>query len=263
MDPNRPGTEILSQIRSIQPLVRAVMLSGKAKSADYQAAIREGFNDFVDKVDVERLAEVVRQQYEEYLLVCARSAERAPTRLLAKRHYGPSILGPAMRAELLRMDSSISERDLPIAERDWTTIVKIDAGQTRRVLLSQTVERSLLVESETIDKLSASAALKDGILSELRTSIEQSVRSKAASQWRETDRREVEETFTLTEEGVRSREYQRAPVYHRYTAHVRISCECCGVQQHSLVPVLIWSGRFSYRQVDFREDGTVATHITG
>ena len=260
--PPDTGTRVFHELRKINPLLRGVMLSGQAAAADFQQAIREGFSDYLDKNEVARLSEVVRVQYEEYIISLAEHVRRAAPLLVRAERRGFSLRGPSVNFEVFLFPMVRDVTGSSVTLDQWELLVDLDIGQTKRAQITRTVETSVVVESEAMAKVGANAGLQLEAVAELKQSIEHSARARHMVTRSGSSESIREETFTLpigtsvAGVGVRHRRFLRAPLYSRTRCLVRVGCTCCGMTQFFNLPVLSWTGEFATKQVDYLEDET-------
>lgn len=166
-----------------------------------------------------------------------------------------------------------------VLEEQLKTVIRLHAGETKRTAYTIAHEAEVILEHEeqikaTLStqydtKASAAAAVKLEMASQLKWALESSLRQRY--QTRRLDRTEevVEETHSLPAEvagsgpQVSARHLQKAPVYERIRVIARTTCECCGIQQYDSYIVLVPTGEYQTRQVDYLDDNTTRTTLTG
>ncbi len=261
------GTELFAEMARVDPRLRSIMLSGRAQGMDYQEAIRLQFNAFVDKNEIGRLSDVVREQYDSWLVAAAQEKSAKPQKFGEYRH-GFSWRGPTVTFELLGFDEATESDDRVILADSWRTVAKVNAGETTTVSVKHTVEEEVVVEREELAKAATGLSLRLQVLGQLSQQIETSVKDRSSARRKVGAEVHLSKTYAL--EGpakgrrvVRARDFQVAPVYQRKRAVIRVICGCCGMAPLVRIPVLSWSGRFATQQVDYYDDNTSQAFRTG
>jgi CheY-like chemotaxis protein len=259
------GTDLYRQIRDVDPRIRAIMLTGEADVAEVGAAVTLGFKDYLRKADVRRLPDRVLQQYAEYM------SEAASEGLSQVR---PVLFARGARTWFRRRGGGrVEYRLLGIRQveagysppAEWVTVLTLHTGQTERLEYSFEVERTLVLERETTDKLTSRLGLsnKDVVVLEARLETELSERHRKTSTVRARQTRTIERTFQLPAEPtdpnqlhVQLRRIQQAPVYERIRADLLVSCECCRLQNVVRIELLWLTAKRALRREDRLSDGS-------
>lgn len=261
------GTELFAEMARFDPHLRSIMLSAQAEGMDYQEAIRLQFNAFVDKNEIGRLSDVVREQYDSWLVATVQQRQ-ANAQKLGEHRYGFSWRGPTVTFELLGFDDSKESDERFTLADSWRTVAKVNAGETATVSVKRTVEEEVVVEREELAKATTGLSLRLQVLGELSQQIEASIKNRSSARRKLGEEVSVSKTYMLeppTDGGraVRARDFQVAPLYQRKRAVIRVSCECCGATPLVKIPVLSWTGRFKTQQVDYYDDNTSQVFATG
>lgn len=276
--PKMSGTELFVRLRESDPHLRAILFSGQAQLEDYSTAAHEGFLELVDKSDLARLPKLVSDHYAHYLAEVANNTYRS-AELLKVIRTGFSFRGSKVTFDLMEVKDAPGVDQTIALENEFRTFVQLAAGQTKQSTYTETRELEIVVEYErqvkatlgaqTDAKTSASTPIKFELSSQLKSAIESSLKEKYNVRARATAQREISDTYVVPAETpgvspyVTSRQLQRAPVYERKRVLVRTTCDCCGCQQYDSFNVLIPTGDFRTRQIDFMSDNTSRTIVTG
>jgi YesN/AraC family two-component response regulator len=265
--PRKSGTDLFRELREIEPDLRGILFSGKAKFEDLTVAIRDDICEFINKNDVAKLPERVMAHYFDALADISQRAAKNPTRLSDYRS-GFSWRGPRVQLELLSIMQAPEEEKV-VLDADFKTFLRLDVGETKKESASVRLSSEVLIEQESVSKLSSSAALKYSLISELKAAVETSQREAVKERVSQATERVTEQTYTLppdpawVEPSVRARHLQAAPIYKRVRMLVRTNCECCGMTRHESIYALVPTGDIRTRQVDYLSDNTTRIITTG
>jgi CheY-like chemotaxis protein len=261
--PLKLGTDLFLELTAIEPDLRGILFSGKVEAKDLQEAMKNKFCEFVNKDSVAELSERVREHYFEALADIAKRRSESPVPLSDYRS-GFSLRGPKVHLELV----SITESPGDIwAEEDFRTLVKVDIGGTKREVNTTRREFEVVIEQESISKVSSNAEFKFEVMSKLQTAVEHSRRKNYKRRASQAIEKAAEATYTL-ESGtgnstVRSRHLQAAPIYRRVKLLLRTQCDCCGSMKYEAVYALVSTGDLHTRQIDYLSDNTQEIFDTG
>ncbi|MFF4509134.1 response regulator [Streptomyces sp. NPDC001401] len=263
--PLKLGTDLFLELASIEPDLRGILFSGKVEADDLEEAMRNKFCDFVNKDKVAELSERVREHYFEALADIAKRRSENPI-ALSNYRSGFSLRGPRVHLELI----SITESPEDIwVEEDFRTFMKVDIGGTKREVNTTRRELEVVIEQESISKLSSNAEFKFEVMSKLQSTVEHSRRKNYKRRASHAIEKAAEETYTLESNpaagngSVRSRHLQAAPIYRRVKLLLRTQCDCCGSMKNEAVYALVPTGDLRTRQIDYLSNNTQAIFDTG
>ncbi len=250
------GTAVYQQLRRVSSDVVGVMLSAEAKLGDAGEANRLGYEDILDKAQVEQLPGTVRNIYFRQL-----------ARVIGEASVPAREVVPYRRRLGLRHRPSISLVSLDLldaeftADGDWKTYLQVSAGQTesKEVVLSFQKRVQLSRESKAVVKSSLGAKVAGLLEAQLEGGAEEALREIVDLTTALTKRIVVTHSLPQPEqidaEYVRARNYQYAPVFRRLRGVLLASCrECTGRSLH-VVEVLAATGRYASRHVDILASG--------
>lgn len=257
--PKRDGTELFKDLKKIDPLLKAIMLTGEADAQEVGAALNLGFSDYIHKSEVENISPRVLLHYCSYHIDVAERSSMANKALYTVKH-GPFWARETIDFFLISADL-IDEQY--VTSNNWKTIVKIDAGErTKRTISKQKISR-LMIEEEEKAKLHAGVGVKVPIIEGLTAKIEETIENKfkATSSMEDSSTDTVEREFKLPDEPgdpqslhVKSRQYEQAPVYHQIRLIIRKVCSCCNSSDIFVLNVNLPTSRVATRQIDFMSD---------
>jgi len=266
--PKKDGTELYRDLKKVDPLLKAIMLTGEADPQEVGDALKLGFSDYIHKSEVENLAPRVLQHYCSYHTDIAEQSNVAQESIFS---FSKGLLWEKYRIDFALI--SAKSLDVEYSPDDlWITIVKIDAGERKkRTVIRQDTER-LLIEIEEKAKLSASVnagiSVVDSLTVKIESTLEEMFRGKVFEEKLTADT--VEREFKLREEPadpetlhVKSRQYEQAPVYQRIRVLIGKTCSCCGSTDILTVNVNLLTSKIATRQIDYMNDGTKRIIQTG
>jgi CheY-like chemotaxis protein len=267
--PKMTGTVLFERLKAIEPDLRAILFSGEAEREDFAEALRARFFDALDKNEVSLLPERVRQLHLEAIADIATRQYTDSERIGVRR---PSLLArrPRVTVDLLSFEDAPGTPKEIWLESELFTAVRLEGGQTRRVSWTKIHESEKIREEQVqlnrsqtsgmTGGLTVAAPLKTSIGLQLQAKLESSLRTRAQERHLVRYESMEEETFELgapvTDSDPRAREIQRAPIFRRMRAIIRIRCECCNSDKYEIVNVQLFTGRYHTRHVDIRSDGT-------
>ena len=266
--PKKDGTTLYGDLRLIDPLLKAVMLTGEADAQEVGEALNLGFSDYIHKSDVDEIIPRVLLHYCSYYTDIAEQLE-AQSDVIYTFHRG--LLWERYRVDFSLISASLLDDQYSPSD-SWKTIVKIDAGErAKRIVTRQKVQR-LVIESEEKAKLSAGVNAKTPIVEGLTAKIESVLEEK----FKETALREesasdsIEREYKLPDEPddpgilhIKSRQYEQAPIYHQIRLVISKACECCKSSDVFVVSVNLLTSKVATRQIDYMSDGTKKVTNTG
>ncbi len=258
--PKRDGTALFGDLKQVDPLLKAIMLTGEADAQEVGEALNLGFSDYIHKSEVDTITPRVLLHYCSYHIDIAEQST-IKNKSLYNFRRGPFwdrqtidfflVSADLLDAEYVRSDS-------------WRTIVKIDAGErTKRTISRHKVSR-LVIEEEEKAKLYAGVSAKVPIVEGLTAKLEETIedRFKTTSMSEESTADTVEREFKLPEEPenpqalhVKSRQYEHAPVYQHIRLVIRKKCSCCNSSDVFVLNVNLLTSKVATRQIDFMSDG--------
>lgn len=118
------------------------------------------------------------------------------------------------------------------------------------------------IAAKTGSKSAAAIPIKWEIAVQLRSTLESALRQKFQQRGLERSENLDEETFSLPAQAggdqlsVRALEVQKAPLYQRKRALVRVRCECCGMERYDSFNALIFISGYRTRQIEYLSDNT-------
>ena len=244
------GTELAAEIREIDERVRVIILSGESDVRDYQKSNELRLRHLV-KGDDEALLREIRSARQQYLLDLERKAESEAE--VIGRYRPWRLVGPAVVFKML-VEEYVSTT--PEAEdKDFTTLVRVNAGQVVTETVTSTVGHEIEIEEESTRQLEATGLFRDIVIAQLTTSLKSSIRERGRTKVTQQEQHSGEQRFEVPEkdlaEGVVGYAIQEAQLYHRKRALIQVTCDCCGHQDVVTVGFREPSGQVRQRRIDY------------
>jgi len=257
------GTKLFRQLRKRDPDIRGLLFSGEAKSEDLIEALDEDFVSFLNKNNIAELPERVLSIYGEYLAdIAQRVADSPPAKEVIKRRF--SARGRTVRYDVLTVRPATGAGEEEIVREDrYVTVLKLNAGQEKELSVEAGRTTEVIMERESSTKLRLASAAEIKALTKLESAVESVVKVREARREQAHVKAGEREKYFLPADpaggstrSVRARHIERAPVYRRERAVVRVTCECCGIARLEPVNVLVPTGGFRERHHDYYSDNT-------
>jgi len=255
--PKRTGTALLADLRKINPLLKAIMLTGEADLSEVGAAMALGYSAYLNKTSVAELPGCVVQQLAKYHVDAAGSEFNHIT----DRDIVASFnIGRFFRSQkiLVRAISECVIDEAHIFVDDWKTSTQIRAGETLKVReVMKFEERAKFdetIESKLLGRFSSTAAIRplsleiSGYISSKNSQTFESIKSYS---------KEIEREYSLPKEPekpdanfVVSRLYQYAFIYRKIEYIFSIDCTCCERAELFQIVYFVPTKWIATRQVD-------------
>ncbi|MEV0715625.1 response regulator [Asanoa sp. NPDC050611] len=255
--PEMTGLQLSTVLREVNDKLRLIMFTGQASTAEVaDAAYNKNFNEVLEKAQVERLGEVVYQQYLLYQIEARRIAETATVIIRSRPLY--RLFGPRVTYSLSDLFVLHEEH---IEHKDWETVLQLSRGQEDKRTWNWSTKRSVTVEKQSQEafkstlkgRLTSPLGFVESAIEEALTELQKetyTVETSAASS------HEVTLKLSDNDTDVRARHFQRAAVYRQWIAVIDIACDCCGGLREERMIVNERLPLFATRQVDYLEGGS-------
>lgn len=267
--PSKAGTELYEEICELNPSIKAIMITGEASASEVGQAMSLGFSQYLEKGEVAKVPEVVLKWYFQYQVEQAAELRVTRPELLHSGRRRFLLFGDRVQYRLMALQVIDESYVVPDS---WSTIQQINAGQEKKFTYTLSVKDTFLVES------SRQYAAKGGISraavkgSRLNANIESTVTKAlkksrtsetASSATTEVTYRLPEDSSNPSENYVKSRHIQSAPLYKRVRLSVVKYCTCCREESFTPLIAIAFDGAYATRQIDYYRDGSSATIDTG
>ncbi len=265
--PKKDGTKLFIDLKKIDPLLKAIMVTGEASAQELANAHDLGFVDYIHKSNVAKIIPCVLQHYCAYHTDVAENNTFPDTPLYS---YTQGIFWHKTIISYHLISAEVTTEEH--IYNNWKTIVTVNAGeQITSTITRQNVSR-LIFESEEKDKLLASLSAKTPIIKGLTAKLETVIedRFKETSFKETTASSIVEKIYKLSEEPkdpnmihVKSRVYEQSPVYRIIRLVIKKECSACDSKEIFSVNISYLTESIATRQIDYLSDGTQKIIDTG
>lgn len=245
------GTRLFEQIRQLDHRVRCVIFSALSQEKDLEHML-DLHVSYLKKSQLEQLPALVSAAKMEYLTDLARDHARRPVALGSYRERFSRLHPPSVTFELIGVEDVSSTPQA--READYKTARRLD--RPGKYTFVETDEAEIVIEDEHSHEVGIHLSIKAAVYAELTASVDNVLRD----QHHETMRRHVSDStkseLELSADQAVAQTYQRARLYLRRRAIVRLSCECCGRPEIVILEFHEWTGRYQHRRLDALADGT-------
>jgi CheY-like chemotaxis protein len=254
--PDMQGTTLFLKLREVDQNFRAVMLTGEADGPEIGEALTLGYSDYLHKSKVADLPSVILNELAKFHLTQAQKEAGAKPNLIMcmKNRY---ILNPTITNVYLISTIVIDEEYVP--ESEWRTILQLKAGESQKFTDTISLSQKITLDSGSEQKLVGSLSSGKQLSHLISAKIEAYVLEKYSVGTSRTEKIEriVEKDYSLPKEPEKpdanyivSRTYQRAQVYRKIQAFLRITCSCCGRDELTSVIVMQPTGQIATRHLE-------------
>lgn len=266
--PNKKGTDLFAEIREINPLIKAIMLTGEADTEEVAKALSLGYSDYIHKSDISKLPNRIFYYYAQCQNEIATNQIDNKPLVLFKENRGGWFLSHQIEFKLISLELLDDEFILP---NTWETILLINSGEKQSYTYTFDATKKILIEGEEQNIISAKLGLTvEGVL-KFSDNLEGSINQKFHHQIIEESKKtiSVNREYQLPVDNtnnskyVKSRRFERAKVYRKIRATVGVYCDCCKMTKYHFFNVLQLTNNVATRQVDYFSDNTQNTVNTG
>ncbi|MGW4942098.1 response regulator [Actinoplanes sp. NPDC004185] len=261
--PGRTGTDLLKEMRRLNPQLRSIMLSGEATAEE----VGRGFDLFNGFVAKQRISELPGQVLRQTVAFHAALAEVGCIGevIHVERRYG--FLRPVMVYRLVRSDVL---DDYYVAPESWESYLQLEAGESRKYVQQRYSGRKMQLETQSRVSLKSSfgASAAKTLSNKIENALERTRKHVGIDELSRTESTERNlslpaEPASLTKVYVKSRHLSRAPLFTR--VRVVLTRECVSCNDRKLVPVVLhkYTGFYATRHEDHTSDGLTRITDTG
>jgi DNA-binding response OmpR family regulator len=225
------GTELVRQVREeLGSNIPCIMFTGFAHKVDMTKAIKIEGLKFLDKGNVRRLPSEVKDSLERYRDELSRSPGIPVNKIIQRKRRLVTF-----NSEVTIWINRIVSMEDYSRDSEWETVYRAERGKgvTLESTFRKAVKSSWESEVEREQKTGLDAKLSvpgAELASVLEDRVTETVRHGLDREFELT----TKETVTVEQikdppprEGLRTREYQYAPVHLRVNVELRVECSCC------------------------------------
>lgn len=263
--PEMKGTELYKKIRIVNKAIKALMLTGEAKSNEVDEAYKLGYSDYLDKSNIAILPNKVLDLYVKYEIDIIQSLTNNGIKLLYKERGLKNFLCPV---EYYIYDISILNKEY-IFEDQWKTITEVCSGEME-VEESIDYEDEFFISKECQSKIATDMQVSTGSLESLKTKINGEIKNKYSIHYsiKNKQKRTQKNKYSLPKEtadglAIIKRVIEYTPIYVEYNIVLCKRCPNCSSTQ--LMPIITYkrTPRLATRIIDYLYDGKSKVTPTG
>ena len=226
--PEMNGTDLYKKIKSINPSIKAVLLTGEADRSDIMKAAKMGYSDYLEKSHISELPGKVMVAYTQYEVgIIEQLGEERPL----------SIFNP-IKTRMGIYKYTVCSVELVnknyIFEENWKTQLAFDSSEYTQEY-SYEYTKECIVKAGAEFKNSANVGLETGKLASLRSQLDSVVTSHIESSLSlsATHKKKVSQTYKLQdgiEEGKKAvkKVFESNPIYYKFNILLKKYCRLCG-----------------------------------
>jgi DNA-binding NarL/FixJ family response regulator len=260
--PLKTGTELFSEIHTVSPDTKAIMLTGQASGEEVGQALQLKFDDYLPKNRLTSLAARVELQYAKFHAdVATRSAQRSEV-LYSEKRWQPTF---QHKRDYILTDLTVID-EAHVNDDSWVTTATIRAGEEKEEIDEWQLTNQEDIKYETSARTTESNDIGLSLphVAKLREALELRLEERFSNSRIMGTRvtRGLKRKFSLPKEStdpnelhVTARQYQRAPVFIRIRATVLQICGCCRNRKVGIWVVDKPTRTVATRTVDFMSDG--------
>lgn len=259
--PNMKGTDLFKKIKQINPFVKALMLTGEAKSDEVGLAFNLGFSDYLNKLDILQLPQKVLILYNKYDIdiLKGKSYNKPITLYHDFKHF------MCIKYELINI---IPNKDLVYQDEEYEVVLDIIAGQDIANTTRYEFENTIKIESSIEDRMKSEMNISDIGIKKIKANINAELISKynktttfisRFTNVSEQKFRLPEQPTDLSVKYITRRVIERSPIYKEFCIVIKKSCLLCKESKIFTIIVSKQTDKFHTRQTDYFSDNTKST----
>lgn len=253
--PEIRGTELFEKIKSIDPNVKAIMLTGEANRDEVAKAMNNGFSLYLSKSDITQLPHKVLDIYAKYELSISKDLKnKTATKLFP---FWKSMLSPYYLV-------SCTPYGAQKVSEEGECILDIYEGEEKEWSSILNVENKIHIESKSEQKLESELSLSPEWIKCLASSINSNITTlfskqfSSISQQGTTQKRTYKIPQHPNEDGitVSRRVIEQFPIFQYYHVVIRKVCRLCKQAKYISIIVSKQTNKIKTRQTDYMSDNS-------
>jgi CheY-like chemotaxis protein len=265
--PEISGTDLYKQLLTINPRLRAIMLSGEADPAEIGNAVNLRYAIYLHKSEFRQLPAVVLREFAKIQVEKVRDAKFERVFLFAVKH----LFGIRGSTEFW-LESFFVEEENFISDDSWRLADQINCGEKKQIKEKVELSSELKFERSLETEISANAEVAWKAMTQIQSKLSTALKEKVSFSHtlKENVSKENTRDIALPEEPknplelhVKSRAFYWAPVYRKIQCHVTKEMYPMKERNTLLVTTMQPTGKIATKQVDTFSDGTRKEVQTG
>lgn len=253
--PETRGTELFEKIKSIDPNVKAIMLTGEANRDEVAKAMNNGFSLYLSKSDITQLPHKVLDIYAKYELSISKDLKnKTATKLFP---FWKSMLSPYYLV-------SCTPYGAQKVSEEGECILDIYEGEEKEWSSILNVENKIHIESKSEQKLESELSLSPEWIKCLASSINSNITTLFSKQFSSTSQQGTTQKRTYkipqhpNEDGitVSRRVIEQFPIFQYYHVVIRKVCRLCKQAKYISIIVSKQTNKIKTRQTDYMSDNS-------
>lgn len=271
--PLMSGIELFKKLKEINPLLKAIMLSGEAGNREVGEAYDRGYESFLDKSSIGQLPDKVFELYTKFEVEFARKFNLVNFPVILSDGF--TIFGyhlwPKHVIHFHLLNIEIINDGFVFGDR-WSTIAEIHAGQSLEMEETYRLEETITVNKDFEQKLKSEFNLSDKKLDLLRINISREVNSKWSTSVmsKKSSEKKSRVTYSLPPQPldlasnyVVKRIFEYNPIFTEFRGIICKHCKYCGKYQPMTVVFYKQSKKILSRQIDIMKNSELEIIETG
>lgn len=249
--PKTTGTTLFQELHEINPLAKAIMLTGEADADEIGEALRIGYSSYIHKSRVAELPGQVLTELLKYHTDFRSNQTPEKMATVSSGFFRRTIID-------IYYISSIVLDERYVDPKSWITAAEVKAGETIKIKDKIEFESRLRIDTSIESKISSGfhgKILGSGLGAKLESYL--TAKLAVTNEIKQRASQEVERDYSLAKEPekpdanfVVSRAYQRAPVYRKIESFLELKCSACERDECVSVVALQPTRFIANRQVD-------------
>ena len=253
--PGIKGTELFEKIKTIDPNIRTIMLTGEASTEDVAKAMNTGFSLYLSKGDITQLPHHVLKVYTQYeVSISKKLKNETSTKLFPfwKRLFSPYSL------------VSCTPYGSPEVSDDGECILDIYEGEEKEWNSSIAIENRINIEEKSEKKLESELAVSTEWIKKLASSINANITVQFSRQFSYSTQQNTAQKRTYkipqhTDEDGKSvsrRVIEQFPILQYYHVVIKKVCHWCKQAKYISIIVSKQTNRIQTKQTDYMSDNS-------
>lgn len=253
--PEIKGTELFEKIKTIDPNIRAIMLTGEASTEDVAKAMNTGFSLYLSKGNITQLPHHVLKVYTQYeVSISKKLKNETSTKLFPfwKRLFSPYSL------------VSCTPYGSPEVSDDGECILDIYEGEEKEWNSSIAIENIINIEEKSEKKLESELAVSTEWIKKLASSINANITVQFSRQFSYSTQQNTAQKRTYKipqhpdEDGksVSRRVIEQFPILQYYHVVIKKVCHWCKQAKYISIIVSKQTNRIQTKQTDYMSDNS-------
>lgn len=259
--PKKIGNELVREIHTIKPDIKALLLTGEASDEQLGNAINAGFSKYLSKHNIKMLHRDVYELYVKYEIETLNKYNpKSPVRLKIWGIDSYYLLS-CDPVKGVRLDESKSVK-----------LIEIFAGQEQEYEVKVAVDNSIMINQEAEANLASNLSISDRVIKSLKSEVNTSIRSHynfSESNSISLSNRSSQKISLPSQPSDVGQKYVARKLIHcipyvqDYQVVIKRTCKWCKTAKIAMSIMSIQLNKFLLRETRYYSDGRVETVSLG